>query len=294
MFKIIPVTIALLLLVTSSSVGQKHIERLKKWESKGQYAKIIRKSDKLIKEYPNDPNVLYYVSLSELSLSMQSKRPKTKYKHILNSIKYYNIYSAKVSGADFSLKLRNTLHHELKLQYDFYNNKRNKNRAQYIEKILSTTFKNIEFSEVNIPSISTSDLKTTKVRQKIINEAQKHLGKPYKYSAKGPESFDCSGFTRFVYLKALDHELPPNSEKQSKVGETVSAKKAQIGDLIFFAESSKEISHVGIITQISDNEVTGMIHGSSSQGIVIDENNLSWNNYWKKRIIKIVNIVDIK
>jgi len=42
---------------------------------------------------------------------------------------------------------------------------------------------------------------------KIVIEAQKHLGKPYKYGAVGPNSFDCSGFVYAVYKKFESLEL---------------------------------------------------------------------------------------
>ena len=32
----------------------------------------------------------------------------------------------------------------------------------------------------------------------VINEAKKHLGKPYVWGAAGPNSFDCSGYVSYV------------------------------------------------------------------------------------------------
>lgn len=44
----------------------------------------------------------------------------------------------------------------------------------------------------------------------ILQEAKKHLGKPYRYGAKGPKAFDCAGFARYVYLQ-FGIELPGGS-----------------------------------------------------------------------------------
>lgn len=38
--------------------------------------------------------------------------------------------------------------------------------------------------------------------QKVIAEAKRYLGRPYIYGATGPNSFDCSGFTQYVFLHA--------------------------------------------------------------------------------------------
>jgi cell wall-associated NlpC family hydrolase len=40
------------------------------------------------------------------------------------------------------------------------------------------------------------------VADDIIKEAGQHLGKPYKYAGNGPESFDCTGFTCYVFNKS--------------------------------------------------------------------------------------------
>ena len=36
----------------------------------------------------------------------------------------------------------------------------------------------------------------------LMQEAYKHIGARYRYGSKGPNAFDCSGFTSFVYKKS--------------------------------------------------------------------------------------------
>jgi cell wall-associated NlpC family hydrolase len=46
---------------------------------------------------------------------------------------------------------------------------------------------------------------TNDQQQAIIQEALRHLGKPYLWGAKGPNQFDCSGLAYYVYLRATGH-----------------------------------------------------------------------------------------
>lgn len=79
----------------------------------------------------------------------------------------------------------------------------------------------------------------------VVQIALSLLGKPYRWGAAGPNSFDCSGFTMYVYAK-LGVYLPHSSAAQYSVGERVSYGELQAGDLVFFARRGGRISHVGI------------------------------------------------
>lgn len=99
--------------------------------------------------------------------------------------------------------------------------------------------------------------------RKLIEFAKKQLGKPYVWGAMGPNSFDCSGFTTYVYAN-IGVGLPHSSMAQSKYGTKVSRSEIQPGDLLFFATGgSSSINHVGIY--IGGDE---FIHGSSGRGKV--------------------------
>jgi cell wall-associated NlpC family hydrolase len=72
--------------------------------------------------------------------------------------------------------------------------------------------------------------------------AYKELGKPYQWGAAGPDSFDCSGLTQYVWAKAgvyLDHY----TGSQWNEGQHVSQSQLQPGDLVFFGS---DLHHVGI------------------------------------------------
>lgn len=98
----------------------------------------------------------------------------------------------------------------------------------------------------------------------LLAEASKHLGKPYRHGMKGPNAFDCSGFTSYVY-KQFGFSISPASRIQYTDGVSVDRKNLRKGDLVFFTSrsSGKNVGHVGIVTK-ADN-ATGdfeFIHAS--------------------------------
>lgn len=79
-------------------------------------------------------------------------------------------------------------------------------------------------------------------RSEVVNIAKRYLGAPYLWAASGPNRFDCSGFTMFVY-RQVGVSLPHSSRAQIGCGERVSRGDLQPGDLVFFGGP---IHHVGI------------------------------------------------
>ena len=87
---------------------------------------------------------------------------------------------------------------------------------------------------------------TTNVQQAIVREAFKHLGKPYVWGAKGPNTFDCSGLTYYVYMKATGHYIGGWTGEQQYAGTQIPVSQSQPGDLVFWGPSSGVTHHVGI------------------------------------------------
>ncbi|MGL4848612.1 MAG: NlpC/P60 family protein, partial [Clostridium sp.] len=77
--------------------------------------------------------------------------------------------------------------------------------------------------------------------QAVLNEAYRHLGKPYVWGATGPNSFDCSGFTSYVYKKVTGRYIGRTTYDQVNAGSAVSRSQLQPGDLVFTSAG-----HVGI------------------------------------------------
>ena len=111
-----------------------------------------------------------------------------------------------------------------------------------------------------------------KVADAIIKEAGRHLGKPYLYGGNGPQSFDCTGFTCYVFNK-FGYKLSRSSADQAHDGREVRGgyDKYQKGDIIIFGgrNSKKTPGHVGIfIAADSLAKSFTFIHASSS-GVTI-------------------------
>lgn len=75
----------------------------------------------------------------------------------------------------------------------------------------------------------------------IVSYAMKFLGRPYVYGATGPDSFDCSGFTSYVYRQVLGIDITRTTYTQLNVGRPVSQSELKPGDLVF-----PHAGHVGI------------------------------------------------
>ncbi|HTE67604.1 MAG TPA: NlpC/P60 family protein [Actinomycetes bacterium] len=74
------------------------------------------------------------------------------------------------------------------------------------------------------------------------------LGKPYRWGANGPASFDCSGLVQTAY-KAAGVGLPRVSRQQYGAGRLVPLSRLRAGDLLFFARDTgdpRTINHVGM------------------------------------------------
>jgi cell wall-associated NlpC family hydrolase len=82
----------------------------------------------------------------------------------------------------------------------------------------------------------------TAPRGSVVEIALRYLGRPYHWAASGPGSFDCSGFTMYVYRQA-GVSLPHSSRAQSRMGARVSRSALKPGDLVFFGSP---VHHVGI------------------------------------------------
>ncbi|NOZ91181.1 MAG: C40 family peptidase [Epsilonproteobacteria bacterium] len=118
----------------------------------------------------------------------------------------------------------------------------------------------------------------------IVKTAMKHLGKPYRYGATGPNSFDCSGFVYAVY-KEVGIPIPRTSLAQSKIkGKKLSINELKAGDLLSFDTSLKgHINHSGIY--IGDHK---FIHASSGKAYSVTISSLDgWYKdkfRWGKRV----------
>jgi len=141
---------------------------------------------------------------------------------------------------------------------------------------------------ITVTNESVSAMKEGVSGADIVAKAKLYLGCPYVYGSAGPKSFDCSGFTSFIY-KQFGFSINRTASTQlNNNGVSVDRANLQPGDLVFFRDysCSKSASHVGIY--IGDGQ---FIHASSSRsktGVKISALSEEWyaNRYvGAKRIL---------
>jgi cell wall-associated NlpC family hydrolase len=112
---------------------------------------------------------------------------------------------------------------------------------------------------------------------KILAEAKKHTGALYKFAAAGPSRFDCSGFTKYVYKKAVGKSLPHKANSQQKYGSAVSKGSKKVGDLIIFRSGSYGY-HAAIYAG------NGYMYDSPHTGARVGKHKIYGSNYVVRRL----------
>jgi probable lipoprotein NlpC len=139
-----------------------------------------------------------------------------------------------------------------------------------------------------------SGSRKSKVRNRqvgeVIKTARTFTGTPYKWGGTTRSGMDCSGLTTNAY-KSIDITLPRTADAQALMGKKVKIAGLKPGDLVFFATGKKrrEITHVGIVTEIKGKDNIKFIHASTSLGVV--ETNL-YSDYYYKRLRAAKRILD--
>ncbi len=114
--------------------------------------------------------------------------------------------------------------------------------------------------------------------ERALKTARNMIGRPYKFQGDTPEGFDCSGLVRYSYLTA-GMELPHGTAALRKISHPVPPGDIRKGDLLFFDQSGKKFSHVGIYAGDKN-----FIHAPSS-GKTVRKDSLQ-DPYWKKHFLE--------
>jgi cell wall-associated NlpC family hydrolase len=113
---------------------------------------------------------------------------------------------------------------------------------------------------------------------KVLAEAKKHTGALYKFAAAGPKRFDCSGFTMYVYKKAVGKKLPHKANSQQHYGKGVSKSNKKVGDLIIFRSGSYGY-HAAIYAG------SGYMYDSPHTGARVGKHKIYGSNYVVRRLV---------
>jgi|TARA_B110000116_G_scaffold248305_1_gene241248 cell wall-associated NlpC family hydrolase len=119
------------------------------------------------------------------------------------------------------------------------------------------------------------------LQQQLRHHYSDWQGTPYQYGGLSKHGIDCSGFVYLTFRNQLGITLPRTGAAQSRMGQSVSKKQLQPGDLVFFKTAEKQ-RHAGIY--IGQQQ---FIHASSSNGVTLSSlKNPYWRqHYWMGRRI---------
>lgn len=109
----------------------------------------------------------------------------------------------------------------------------------------------------------------SKLIDAVVSLAKAQLGKKYVYASEGPNTFDCSGLTYYVFKNAAGVTLKRTAYQQGyndNYTKITSIAALRVGDLVFFNTSNDNdlCDHVGIYLGGND-----FIHASSAGGKVV-------------------------
>lgn len=103
----------------------------------------------------------------------------------------------------------------------------------------------------SVTLVPSADAMSADTRSQVLHIAASKAGAPYRYGAAGPEAFDCSGYTSWVFARVGRH-LPRTSRAQAAAAGHVSASQRRTGDLVFFHDHGR-VYHVAIYA--GDNRI---------------------------------------
>ncbi|MCR4031765.1 MULTISPECIES: C40 family peptidase [Flavobacterium] len=130
----------------------------------------------------------------------------------------------------------------------------------------------VAFTSCKSTSTAVSKSESKKENRNLVNnlieKATDNIGIRYKAGGTTKNGFDCSGLV-YTTFESENIPLPRSSFEQAKIGKVIPLNDAKKGDLIFFkTNKSRQINHVGLITEVNSDEVK-FVHSSTSKGVII-------------------------
>ena len=223
--------------------------------NKGDKVEYISTSDSWVKvKYNGQTGYIYAKYIAKINNETNTQ------------VKYVNCSALNVrSGAGTSYSIITTITKDTKVEVISSSKGWSKIKVGTTTGYVSSKYLSETKDSSNSSSDNTSNSTTS--ASKVVSYAKSFLGKPYVWGAQGPSSFDCSGFTYYVFKNKAGITLPRNSAVQSKYGTYVSRSNIKAGDLLFFdtnGSNNGAVSHVGLY--IGNGQ---MIHASYSQRKIV-------------------------
>ena len=118
------------------------------------------------------------------------------------------------------------------------------------------------------PAAQDTVISARELADKLIEYAETFLGTKYRYGANGPDRFDCTGYTRYVYGHFGFHNLSRSAKDQAKDGREVDISdfhNLQKGDILAIGSrrNPKVVGHAAIFVGLdSTGRDPRFIHAS--------------------------------
>jgi len=103
------------------------------------------------------------------------------------------------------------------------------------------------------------------------------LGAPYHYGGSSPRGFDCSGLVYYAFREA-GIRVPRTTRAQLRHAQQVPLSQIIPGDLLFFRQRFRRVSHVGIYAG------DGWFIHAPSRGKRVSYESMQ-SSYWKPRLV---------
>lgn len=140
--------------------------------------------------------------------------------------------------------------------------------SQYVIEMTAQDIEDLNHKNDNsqIGTIAPPESFDGELAQRIVAYALQFEGYPYVYATAGPDTFDCSGFTSYVY-KQFGYTLNRSSRDQLNNGTAITKAELQPSDLVLFSRNGAYVTHVGLY--IGDGK---FIHASTATtGVIISD-----------------------
>ncbi len=132
--------------------------------------------------------------------------------------------------------------------------------------------------EMDFTLFESGDPKIASSRTDVMQHIIDWVGTRYRFGGAGREGIDCSAFTREVFRRSFNVELPRTAVEQSTLGESVSKKELKFGDLVFFKTARyAPVTHVGIY--VGEGYFA---NAQSSRGVTVASLE---SEYWSKKYL---------
>lgn len=127
--------------------------------------------------------------------------------------------------------------------------------------------------------------------ESVVRTALQYLGARYSLGSTGPNVFDCSGFTSFVYRKENVSILRTSRSQYTQGTPIAKIKDLKKGDLVFFGGrgNTRSVGHVGIVTDVDPSGNNFSFVHASNKGVKISD---SREAYYSRRYIGARRIVE--